>query len=84
MLFRSVLFTDESWFALFRADGRQRVWRRVGERFADVNVVARYCPQTPNKAKKMHISEWPFIVDSLRHTCALIMMSDQHLDVAHL
>uniref|UniRef100_A0A8C6KUW6 Tc1-like transposase DDE domain-containing protein n=1 Tax=Nothobranchius furzeri TaxID=105023 RepID=A0A8C6KUW6_NOTFU len=38
---RGVLFTDESWFTLFRADGRQRVWRRVGERFADVNVVDR-------------------------------------------
>ncbi len=33
------LFTDESRFSLYRADGRQRVWRRVGERFADVNVV---------------------------------------------
>ncbi|KAL0179068.1 hypothetical protein M9458_024510, partial [Cirrhinus mrigala] len=29
-----VLFTDESRFSLYRADGRQRVWRRVGERFA--------------------------------------------------
>ncbi len=38
-LWRGVLFTDESWFSLYRADGRQRVWRRVGERFADVNVV---------------------------------------------
>ncbi len=28
-------------FSLCRADGRQRVWRRVGERFADVNVVDR-------------------------------------------
>ncbi len=36
-----VLFTDESRFSLYRADGRQRVWRRVGERFADVNVVDR-------------------------------------------
>ena len=27
---RGVLFTDESWFSLFRADGRQRVRRRVG------------------------------------------------------
>ncbi len=35
------LFTDESWFSLYRADGIQRVWRRVGERFADVNVVDR-------------------------------------------
>ncbi len=29
----------ESQFSLYRADGRQRVWRRVGEQFADVNVV---------------------------------------------
>ena len=32
-------FTDESGFSLFRADGRQHVWHRVGERFAYVNVV---------------------------------------------
>ncbi|ROL46504.1 Transposable element Tc1 transposase [Anabarilius grahami] len=35
------LFTDGSRFSLYRADGRQRVWRHVGERFADVNVVDR-------------------------------------------
>ncbi len=29
-LWRGVLFTDESLFSLYRADGRQRVWRRVG------------------------------------------------------
>ncbi len=40
-LWRGVLFTDESRFSLYRADGRQRVWRCVGERFADVNVVDR-------------------------------------------
>ncbi len=40
-LWRGVLFTDESLFSLYRADGRQHVWRRVGERFADVNVVVR-------------------------------------------
>ncbi len=34
-----VLFTDESRFSLYRADGRQRLWRSVGERFADVNIV---------------------------------------------
>ncbi|KAL0166224.1 hypothetical protein M9458_038068, partial [Cirrhinus mrigala] len=34
-------FTDESRFSLYRADGRQCVWRRVGERFADVNVVVQ-------------------------------------------
>ncbi len=31
----------ESRFSLYRADGRQCVWRRVGERFDDVNVVDR-------------------------------------------
>ena len=38
---RGVLFKDESWFSLFRAHGRQCVLRRVGERFADVDVVDR-------------------------------------------
>uniref|UniRef100_A0A8C1J6G5 Insertion element IS150 protein InsJ-like helix-turn-helix domain-containing protein n=1 Tax=Cyprinus carpio TaxID=7962 RepID=A0A8C1J6G5_CYPCA len=38
-LWRGVLFTNESQFSLYRADGRQRVWCRVGERFADVNIV---------------------------------------------
>ena len=32
---RRVLFTDESRFTLYRADGRRRVYRRRGERFAD-------------------------------------------------
>ncbi len=41
VLWRGVLFTDESRFSLYRADGRQRVWHCVGERFADVNVVDR-------------------------------------------
>ncbi len=40
-LWRGVLFTEESRFLLYMADGRQRVWRHVGERFADVNVVDR-------------------------------------------
>ncbi len=40
-LWRGVLFTDESRFSLYRADGRQRVWRRVSERFAYVNIVDR-------------------------------------------
>ena len=34
-----MLFTDESRFQLYRADGRQHALLRVGERFADVNVV---------------------------------------------
>ncbi len=40
-LWRVVLFTDESWFSLYKADGRQRVRRHVEERFSDVKVVDR-------------------------------------------
>ena len=38
---RRVLFTDESRFTFYRADGRRRVYRRRGERFADACVVER-------------------------------------------
>ena len=38
---RRVLFTDESRFTLYRADGRRRVYGRRGERFADACVVER-------------------------------------------
>ncbi len=40
-------------------------------------------PRTPNTVK-LHILEWPFIVASLRHTCAIIMLSNQHLDMPHM
>ncbi len=33
---------------------------------------------------KLHILEWPFIVASLRHTCAIIMQSNQHLEMPHM
>ncbi len=33
---------------------------------------------------KLHILEWPFIVASLRHTCAIIMLSNQYFDMPHL
>uniref|UniRef100_A0A8C7JBT4 Transposase Tc1-like domain-containing protein n=1 Tax=Oncorhynchus kisutch TaxID=8019 RepID=A0A8C7JBT4_ONCKI len=36
---RSVLFTDETRFQLYMANGRECVWCRMGERFADVIVV---------------------------------------------
>ncbi|KAL0188534.1 hypothetical protein M9458_015633, partial [Cirrhinus mrigala] len=39
-------------------------------------------PTRPPKYSKT--GEWPFIVASLRHTCAIIMLSNQHLDMPHL
>ncbi len=40
-------------------------------------------PRAPNTVKQ-HILEWSFILASLRHTCAIIMLSNQHLDIPHL
>ena len=37
----NILFTDESWFHLDSTDGRSRVYRRVGERYADACVIQR-------------------------------------------
>ena len=36
-----ILFSDESRFSLFRADGRKRVYRRKNERYADACVIER-------------------------------------------
>ncbi len=33
---------------------------------------------------ELHNLEWPFIVASLRHTCAIIILSNQHHDMPHL
>ncbi len=38
----------------------------------------------PPNTVKLHNLEWPFIVANLRHTCAIIMLSNQHLDMPHL
>ncbi len=38
----------------------------------------------PPNTVKLHILEWPFIVANLTHTCAIIMLSNQHLDMPHL
>ncbi len=41
-------------------------------------------PPPPSNTVKLHILEWPFIVVSLRHTCAIFMLSNQHLNMPHL
>ena len=38
---KNVLFTDESRFNLFFADGRLRVWRRQGERYDPTKILER-------------------------------------------
>ncbi len=39
-------------------------------------------PPPPPNTVKLHILEWPFIVASQRHTCAIYSL--QHLDMPHL
>ncbi len=41
-------------------------------------------PPAPPNTIRLHNLEWPFIVASLRHTCAIIMLSNQHLCLPHL
>ncbi len=41
-------------------------------------------PPPPPNTVKLNILEWPFIVASLRHTRAIMMLSNQHLDMPHL
>ncbi len=58
---------DESRFSLCRVDGRQCVWHRVGERFADVNVVDR--------AAHGAVGLWygqAYVMDN-KHRCILLM-----------
>ena len=38
---KNVLFADESRFALHSPDGRQRVWRRPGVKYAECNISPR-------------------------------------------
>ncbi len=71
---RGVLFTDESRFTLYRADGRQCVWHRVGERFADVNVVDREAV--------VAVGLWygqAYVMDN-EHRCILLMAFWMHSD----
>jgi len=37
----------------------------------------------PQHIVKPHILEWPFVA-SLRHTCAIIILFNQHLDMLYL
>ncbi len=41
-------------------------------------------PPDPHNTVKLHILEWPFIVASLSHNCAIIMLSNKHLVMPHL
>ena len=67
-------------FQLYRADGRQRVWRRVGERFADVNVVqlnalATALVVTPAVSMAIAINS---LINSIRRSVTLHEANDGH------
>lgn len=61
-----VLFTDESRYCIDRADGRVRVWRRRGERLADV------CIRENDRWGGAHVMVWAGI--SHRHRTQLVFL----------
>ncbi len=74
-LWRGVLYTDESRFSLYRADGRQRVWRRVGERFAHKSTLWIEWPMVA-------VGLWygqAYVMDN-EHRCILLMAFWMHRD----
>ncbi len=67
--------------------------REINIQFTSNSSGGHICSHTPSKLVtsvalccviKLHILEWSFIVASLRHTCEVIMLSNQHLDMSHL
>ncbi len=62
----------------------QTVRNRLGKWWSHQILTGFRTPPGPPNTVKLHILEWPFIVASLRHTCAIIMLSNQHLDMPHL
>ncbi len=60
------------------------VARELNVHFSTISRGREMTPPPSPDTVKLHILEWPFIVASLRHTCAIIMLSNQHLDMPHL
>ncbi len=67
--------------------------REMNIQFTGKSSGGHNCSHAPSKLStsvalccviKLHILERPFIVSTLRHTCAIIMLSNQHLDMPHL
>ncbi len=53
-------------------------WPAYSPDMSPIEHVWDACPPPPPNTAKLHILEWPFIVASLRHTCVIIMLSNQH------
>ncbi len=76
---------EEEWTNIPQATTWSTLWRRcVALREANGGHTRYWLVFGPPNTVKLHILEWPFIVASLRHTCAIIMLSNQHLDMPHL
>jgi len=64
----------------------QQLCKAIDEEWTIIPQVTIYkiiffCIGDVSNTVKLHILEWPFIVASLRHTRAIIMRSNQHLDM---
>ncbi len=87
---KNVAWSDESWFLLRHSDCRvsihgQQLWWTILQLACQLHAPSKRATSVALCCViKLHILEWPFIVFSLRHTCAIIMLSNQHLDMTHL
>ncbi len=62
----------------------ESLWRRLMVEKLTFNLRATALVDIPSVSMPIACSLKAFIVASLRHTCAIIMLSNQHLDMPHL
>ena len=70
------------------ANGREMNIQFTGNSLVDIPAVTMPIARSLKLATsvalccviKVHLLEWPLIVTSLRHSCAIIILSNQHLD----
>ncbi len=78
-------FGDGLWWRNEHSIHRQQLWWTFLQSACQLHAPSKLATNVALCCViKLHILEWPFIVASLRHTCAIIMLSNQHLDMPHL
>ncbi len=75
---------EEEWTNMPQSTTWSTLWEDVLHCVRQMVVTPDTDPPPPPNTVKLYILELPFIVASLRHTCAIIMLSNQHLDMPHL